>query len=236
MNPIVSLSNGTHSIFIALSTIYSKYVPKQYLCFIIQQRIVQSESDQRRCFTVRWKGNRRFLKEGSEKLLAKQPDSVGAKYSRKYFIFIYVGYEINIAQLNQWILCVRHYFLLHPLTAELSEAKCVFEEATVSEQKKKTKNKTGALTKMHPDECLSLFLKLFEFIPILTNMNPAGKVIEGNSFKKHIVRQEGRLVFSKQITFHRCNGCLKNIRQNGFIAEWPPSPFTQQQNTQNGMR
>lgn len=46
---------------------------------------------------VRWKGNKSFLTEGSEKLLARQPGSVGAKCSRKYFIFIYVGYEINIA-------------------------------------------------------------------------------------------------------------------------------------------
>lgn len=111
-----------------------------------------------------------------------QPGSMWPKRSRKYFIFIYVGYEINIARLNQWVLCVRHYFLLHPITAELSKAKCAFEEAALSERKQK--NKTQQFDQMHPDECISLFLKLFDFIPILVNVRSEWKVIEGNSFKR----------------------------------------------------
>ena len=59
--------------------------------------MVQSESDEGRWFMTEKKANKSFLMEESAKLLARQPGSMWAKRLQKYFIFIYVGYEINIA-------------------------------------------------------------------------------------------------------------------------------------------
>ena len=59
--------------------------------------MVQLESDEGRWFMAEKKANKSFLMEESAKLLAMQPGNMWAKRLRKYFIFIYVGYEINIA-------------------------------------------------------------------------------------------------------------------------------------------
>lgn len=60
---------------------------------------------------------------------------------------------MNIAKLDQWILCIRHYILLPPITAELSKVKCVFEETILSER-----GESQGVDKMNPDECLTPFL------------------------------------------------------------------------------
>lgn len=92
-----------------------------------------------------------FLMKGVEKFPETRPD-IQTKYFRKYFIFIYVAYEMNIAWLDQWIL----FQTLYPPAPNHRQA--VKSEVCIRRgYLHRTGGKNQGVDTKNPDECLTPF-------------------------------------------------------------------------------